>query len=689
MRALIWKELRQHIKWAALPSLVILLVFLIDKPDEPMFLRTDAFLFCLTAVAFGAGLGFVQSYFEAHGDRRSLLLHLPLSASRIFLAKVLGGIGIYVLALGVPYLCLEIWMATPGKMSAPYHWRTSLPWLADILSGLVYYFAGILVAQRDVRWFGSRCLPLAAAFFCSYLVWTVTEFWQALVVIGVFGSFVGTAAWGSFASGGAYSPQPRTAKAALAITFLAGLLSVSIVGKQKVGEWLDAGIEYEYTIDREGQVLFQRLKQGVGIIERRNQDGQEVLELASMQGAPLVWTETPHYWSYRNSGRFYVKCSNDSKPGKERWYYDHAQGRLVGYDLYYHHLLGSFGPDGFTPAGRQLVDRFQGDLRYRSKPDMGMQLEYLAFPDRVYTVDYARRTIRTFFTPPAGETVSFASRWSDELDRKRTGLVISTDQSFHFLTADGSLTLSVPRLYEPTRSIPVLAGPLEKPARYVVCYPSYFEWTTILEPDEYRNLTCEFREYDLTGTEVASRNFQPLPYPNASYAQALFGVVTPMTEAVSLVGASRHLRTEARLQGGTQKPVLLHELDKLKFYIPGTAPDKATPTGLIPGYLALTLVSAAAFGLGCFFLARRYSFSRARSIGWVLSGFLFGWAGFVLMLALQEWPARVVCRKCRKLRVVTLEHCEHCGAKHAAPAPDETEVFEESATKSCVVLGAR
>ena len=34
-------------------------------------------------------------------------------------------------------------------MPAPYHWRMSLPWLADILSGLVYYFAGMLMAQRE------------------------------------------------------------------------------------------------------------------------------------------------------------------------------------------------------------------------------------------------------------------------------------------------------------------------------------------------------------------------------------------------------------------------------------------------------------------------------------------------------------------------------------------------------------
>ena len=37
-------------------------------------------------------------------------------------------------------------------MPAPYQWQTGLPWLADILSGLVYYFAGMLTAQRQTPW---------------------------------------------------------------------------------------------------------------------------------------------------------------------------------------------------------------------------------------------------------------------------------------------------------------------------------------------------------------------------------------------------------------------------------------------------------------------------------------------------------------------------------------------------------
>src|SRR5947209_6526045 len=112
MRVLIWKELRENLKWVPLPGLLILLLFLVDRPEEPMPDFSGALLFCLAAAGFAAGLGFVQVFFEGHADKRSLLLHRPLSRSRIFLAKALAGVGLYLLALGIPLACLQIWMAT-------------------------------------------------------------------------------------------------------------------------------------------------------------------------------------------------------------------------------------------------------------------------------------------------------------------------------------------------------------------------------------------------------------------------------------------------------------------------------------------------------------------------------------------------------------------------------------------------
>ena len=70
-------------------------------------------------------------------------------------------------------------------------------------------------------------------------------------------------------------------------------------------------------------------------------------------------------------------------------------------------------------------------------------------------------------------------------------------------------------------------------------------------------------------------------------------------------------------------------------------------------------------------------------------GFAFGWAGLVLMLVVQEWPARLACPQCRKLRIVTRFTCEHCGAQHAAPAPDCTEIFQVAAAAPQVVLAGR
>jgi hypothetical protein len=81
--------------------------------------------------------------------------------------------------------------------------------------------------------------------------------------------------------------------------------------------------------------------------------------------------------------------------------------------------------------------------------------------------------------------------------------------------------------------------------------------------------------------------------------------------------------------------------------------------------------------------------SRRGCLGWSLCGLLFGWAGLVLLLALQEWPARVACPKCHKPRVVARDTCEHCGAPHAAPAPDGTEIFEEVGAAPHAALAGR
>jgi hypothetical protein len=400
----------------------------------------------------------------------------------------------------------------------------------------------------------------------------------------------------------------------------------------------------------------------------------------------LRWTaawailEKPTFQSYRNSGRFYIKCANDSKPGREVWYFDQHSGRLLGYDGLRHQSLGSFGPDGFAPPGQPSQTRFPGELRHRTFRWLAAPIDFLAFPGAVYRVDFVRRTLRVIFTAAPDETVVFAQWWSDELSSKPKLAVISTDRRFHVLTENGARVVSLPRVHDckEHQQVPIV-GLLENPERYFVWYHS-FPFELLVEPEEYRTAPIYFHKYDLAGNELRQRSAE-VPCVATPSAKALFGLATPLTEVAALLGTSRYLRWEARTQGSAHKPVLLSFLDSIRHYVLGTSRFEEASGGVITLYIGLMLLAATAAALGCLVLARRYAFSRGGRIVWTLVGFLFGWAGFVLLLVFQEWPARVPCPNCRNLRIVSRTRCEHCGALHASPTPDGTEILEATPTR--------
>jgi hypothetical protein len=207
----------------------------------------------------------------------------------------------------------------------------------------------------------------------------------------------------------------------------------------------------------------------------------------------------------------------------------------------------------------------------------------------------------------------------------------------------------------------------------------------LVEPEKYRTTPCHLHEYDGAGSEIRQRSAL-VPYVSTPYAKALFGVATPITEAASLVGASRYLRLLGRSEGSKYKPVFLGYLDSIRHCIPGTSRFEGVAGGVIPLYVALMLLSGVAAALGSLVLTHRYAFTVGGRIGWTVVGFLFGWVGLVLMLVLEEWPTRVSCPRCGKLRVATRESCEYCGALHATPAPDGTEILEANAPAGCLAL---
>lgn len=694
MKPLIWKEWRENLWWAALPALLILGPMGLFGAF-PLLERGFLFYAALIAGLFGAGLGFLQVFFESHGDKRSILLHRPLSRSWIFLGKAIAGVGLYLVALGIPFACAVVLAATPGHVDEPFSWPMALPWLADLLTGLVYYFAGMLTAQREARWYGSRCLGLAAGLCCSYLVWVLPEFWHALLAITVLGGAVAVAAWGSFLAGGAYAPQPRLAKVALAVTFLAGLSALSLTGKVFVGAWQGPTDEY-YWLDRQGRVLVVHNHAG-RVRSITDLDGQVPPELRGKwldehtlkelrgPGAATIDHSGPRTRSYRNPGRFLVEFGNDSKPGTEKWSYVPDRGRLFGYDKYTKQFVGSFGPEGFCPPDEAPRDRFRGELLSGfSIYYLSWAEDYLVFADRVYAIDFRNRTVQTLFVAPAGETILWASRLRHEKPEvKMSG--VATDKSVRLLNSGGAEVFSAPWAYDSEHYQLTALTRLEDPIRYRVNYqPRWY-----LEREVLETVPGYVVEYDAAGGEVTRHTLPArpeitgyflrplLPLAEPSNRQVAFGLVTSPAEGAVFAGTTRHLFSDFRSSRGTEMWLLLQFLAQTTtFFIPGAGWNMRVESGLAFSHTALILLSAAVCALVCFLLARRYAFSRARCLGWAAGGFFFGLVGLLLMLATQEWPARVACPACRRHRRVDRDRCEHCGAAHAPPAPDGTEVFE-------------
>jgi hypothetical protein len=572
-----------------------------------------------------------------------------------------------------------------------------LPWLADVLTGLVYYFAGMLAAQMAGRWYGTRCLALASGLFCSIMVYAAPEFWQALLAILVLGGTVAVAAWGSFCSGGVYALQPRLARAALCLTLLLGLIVVGFVAKTQLGRWrMDLGKMGGYLLDRDGRLLEvhqQHEEFGVTDLEGRPPQGLKSEHLDFHALTELEAPQAAHGGvdlavrrSYRSGNRTLVKYGNNTKPGNENWWYVPEEGWLVGYDKFTKRAIGSFGPDGFGPAGSRPAACFEGPLFHYSNFPEAMARDYLAFPGGVYRVDFGARSLHTLYVPPRGRTVLWASRWEDERERAVLAFV-GTDASVEVVDEGGRGVLSMPLAFDLARYQVQGAGRLENPRRYWI----WFEPQWYLEPALFQTLSGSVIEYDESGRELARRsvpvrpgdfhrrdprmlNFEPTSFISLS------GMATSPAEFALLGALKQYSVGEVRRHGGREMwPGLTFLYFATQFHLPSVGYVPSTPATLRVGFLCLMLASAVLSGCVCFVLCRRYAFARKTCMGWALCGLLFGPFGLVLLLAVQEWPARIACPGCRARRVVTRESCEHCGSAQALPVPDGTEVFEPAA----------
>ena len=329
------------------------------------------FMECGVVVAALAGLfvGFMQFFADSRPHRLGFLTHRPVSRSMIFSCKAVAGIALYFAAMAVPLLAALLWASNPAHIQLPFSWWMALAPLADILSGIPYYFAGILVACRtDARWHGSRLLPAFVPVIASLLDLTASSFSGALLWIAVAAVIIAIAAHGYFTSAGQYPSLRLPARAATGMVLLAGLLMAGVVGFGLIFSLTDSSESPPpgYVISRGVKIL----RDGTPVIEESVGGGWHVRDLSGKMLGTESWNDTgsPAFpmLSYITDdlpvlplpNLLHDPSSYFSSPavrfGGAFWYRPErrlgAEDYLVGFDARTFRRMGAIGANGFVPG---------------------------------------------------------------------------------------------------------------------------------------------------------------------------------------------------------------------------------------------------------------------------------------------------------------------------------------------------
>ncbi len=190
MKALIDKELRENLKLAVPVFLVLSVICWFaawDGGGNALLGANSLRIFSLGCAGFGAALGWLQIHHERPRDLWAFLVHRPITRTQIFFAKMIVGLLLYFLAIGLPVLGYLVWVSIPGHLSAPFEWGVALPAIGLALVGPLWYFAAMLTSLREARWYASRGMGLAAALPVQALVLKLpglSLFWQVELTSG-------------------------------------------------------------------------------------------------------------------------------------------------------------------------------------------------------------------------------------------------------------------------------------------------------------------------------------------------------------------------------------------------------------------------------------------------------------------------------------------------------------------------
>lgn len=676
MKAIIWKEWREALLIAASAMIAVSLIcawmlnqaLTSNKPWENVWSQGVILPFTICAPLIGIKMGVLQILPELKRDQWAFLVHRPISIGTIFWGKVLAGLSLYFAILLLPLMGVALWLSRPGHTPGPFIGQMFLAPLADILGGVVFYFAAILVTLRFSRSRHSyvRLAAFIFALVCTGLSTGMLEFWQSLLVTAVGVFLAGSAAWGTFISFDNYQKQSIPSRAGLIVSLYIGIAIAIMTCVIFIASMMEsAPSSYSFTnyrVDKAGRI----------VKVTQSNDGTMVEDLQGKIIKPLSdspWTDVINETTllvkqgplriegYRSPQRYAWRVSTANSNGSSDWFFIANRQWFELYAPKNYQRIGFVGPEGFSPAPPQHP--FKGPLRnsyYSGVNVVYGEMSIFQFGDGVYHIDFRSRRLQPLHRAASAQEDFEATDFiaNNHLDKTTSwSSVVLAKGQLRFFSDQNKLRFTLP-LELPSEEYSYLSLAPVSDDKLIVRENGYKAEgdKTVPLPSKVREVSGTgkvLRRYELPGIQNPPQLQQPLPYFMSAF-------IPP--GAVALLSAYCALGSNLGNEGAMQ-------MGKFLGY----------HAGFWWTFTLLTMLAA----LPCALLAWRFGVQhqaspKTRAI-WALSVFFAGLFGLLTLLFLHEWPARLPCANCGTKRNVAQQTCAACAASWPAVPLDGTEIF--------------
>lgn len=665
---MIWKELREIGRWAALAFVGLLLAELfalhtqgrtVHSDVEGLTLGGETFLLvsALGCAAVGGLLGALQILPEMRRDRWATLLHRPVSRGRILAGKAVTGVLLCTAATGLSLLLSVLFVAWPRQFGVPFVPRLVLPGLSDLLLAIAFYFAALLIGLLPAERWAQRAAVVFGAL--AILVLHVSEsslFSIALCGVGLFA----IAAWGAMDESGLRHHQ--LGRAALVLLVFLGthllwvLLLMGLAALPPRPEYRSRVGLVDLRILEDGTVLYATQEEG-GRVTLRDAEGKVVANLGPEEAgeqsrdvslANLVSLDQDRGDNiekyYRRSSRPALQTVSTSYDASETWFLLPQGNYFVGYDQVSRRCVGICDRDGFKGPNASL----------HSFPEPLVQTFNSRAPNlywsktRLYDFDFPGRRL-TLLLETAGETIHGASSFPAR-DTPR-GVTIAVGSEIRLVDNTGAHLVTLPYRHDLGEFPNISFGCTADLSRLFVHY----------QPSSARMFEVRPAAVHLDALDRQGKLLQSYTIPNANFWELLpsWGKKVGRVMQMPLQTFARTLWS--RHYGS------LEEYESVPLRGPSDLKDHEL-TALL-GFAVVCAAAAAAWG-------HWSGLGKRATVLWSLISLALGVAGLVAFRLLVRWPNRIRCPVCGHARPVRASTCPHCDAAWA-PAPlTGSEIFE-------------